>query len=60
MVASFLIATLIIFLLNLLITLVSISSNYGDNQEGVKVFQVLTLGLVLIMITWNIFAIYFN
>lgn len=60
MVTSFLIATLVIFLLNLLITLVSISYNYGGNQEGVKVFQVLTLGLVLIMITWNTFAIVYN
>ena len=57
MVASFLIATLIIFLLNLLIVLISISNQYKD---GIEIFQVMTLGIVLIMITWNIFAIYFN
>ena len=57
MVASFLIATLIIFILNLLIVLISISNQYKD---GIEIFQVMTLGIVLIMITWNIFAIYFN
>jgi hypothetical protein len=57
MVISFLIATLIIFLLNLFITLLSISNQYGDDQEGVEVFRVITLGAVLVMITWNIVAI---
>jgi len=60
MVISFLIATLIIFLLNLFITLLSISNQYGDNQEGVEAFRVITLGAVLVMITWNIFAIVYN
>jgi hypothetical protein len=60
MVISFLIATLIIFLLNLFITLLSISNQYGDDQEGVEVFRVITLGAVLVMITWNIFAIVYN
>jgi len=57
MVASFLIATLIIFILNLLIVLISISNQYKD---GVEIFQVITLGVVLIMITWNIFALSYN
>lgn len=57
MVASFLIATLIIFILNLLIVLISISNQY---ENGIEIFQVITLGVVLILITWNIFAIYFN
>jgi hypothetical protein len=57
MVASFLIATLIIFTLNLLIVLISISNQYKD---GVEIFQVITLGVVLIMITWNIFALSYN
>jgi hypothetical protein len=60
MVISFLIATLIIFLLNLFITLLSISNQYGDDQEGVEVFRVITLGAVLVMITWNILAIVYN
>ena len=60
MVTSFLIATLIIFILNLLIVLISISHQYGDDKEGVEVFKVITLGAVLIMITWNIFAIVYN
>jgi hypothetical protein len=60
MVLSFLIATLIIFLLNLFITLLSISNQYGDDQEGVEVFRVITLGAVLVMITWNILAIVYN
>ena len=57
MVTSFLIATLIIFILNLLIVLISISNQYED---GVEIFQVITLGIVLIMITWNIFALSYN
>ena len=57
MVTSFLIATLIIFLLNLFITLLSISNQYGNDQEGVEVFRVITLGTILVMITWNILAI---
>ena len=57
MVVSFLIATLIIFILNLLIVLISISNQYED---GVEIFQVITLGIVLIMITWNIFALSYN
>jgi hypothetical protein len=60
MVLSFLITTLIIFLLNLFITLLSISNQYGDDQEGVEVFRVITLGAVLVMITWNILAIVYN
>jgi hypothetical protein len=56
-VTSFLIATLIIFILNLLIVLISISNQYED---GVEIFQVITLGIVLIMITWNIFALSYN
>lgn len=60
MVISFLIATLIIFLLNLFITLLSISNQYGDDQEGVEIFRVITLGAVLVMITWNILAIVYN
>jgi hypothetical protein len=57
MVTSFLIATLIIFLLNLFITLLSISNKYGNDQESVEVFRVITLGTILVMITWNILAI---
>ncbi len=59
MVISFLIATLIIFLLNLFITLLAISNQYGD-EEGVEVFRVITLGAALVMITWNILAIVYN
>lgn len=60
MVTLFLIATLIIFLLNLFITLLSISNQYGNDQKGVEVFKVITLGAVLVIITWNIFAIVYN
>jgi hypothetical protein len=56
MVTSFLIATLILFLMNLMIAFISIAQQYGGDNT-INPFQMISLGLVLIMITWNIFAI---
>jgi hypothetical protein len=59
MVISFLIATLILFLMNLMISFISIAQQYGKDVV-INPFQMMTLGLILIMITWNIFAIVYN
>jgi hypothetical protein len=59
MVISFLIATLILFLMNLMISFISIAQQYGSD-DAINPFQMMTLGMVLIMITWNIFAIVYN
>jgi hypothetical protein len=59
MVTSFLIATLIMFLMNLMISFISIAQQYGSDNS-ISPLQMITLGTVLVMITWNIFAIVYN
>jgi hypothetical protein len=55
MITLFLIATLILFTVNLLILLTSVAQQYGDYP--IQTFQVISLATLLIMITWNIYAI---
>ena len=55
MIILFLIATLILFTVNLLILLISVAQQYGNYP--IQTFQVISLATLLIMITWNIYAI---
>jgi hypothetical protein len=55
MIISFLIATLILFSMNLLLVLISMAQQYGNNP--IQPFQVMSLTVLLIMITWNILSI---
>jgi hypothetical protein len=56
MVTSFLVATLMLFMFNLLIALISIGNQYGSRQE-IKVPQLMIPLLVLVFISWNILAL---
>lgn len=55
MVLSFLIASMIIFIINLTFSLVSVAASAPKN--GVNISQITTIFCILIMMTWNIFAI---
>jgi hypothetical protein len=55
-VTSFLIVTLMLFIFNLFIALISIGNQYGSNQE-IKIPQLMIPLLVLILISWNILAL---
>jgi hypothetical protein len=55
MVLSFLIASLIIFIINLTFSLVSVAASAPNN--GINIYQITTIFVILIMMTWNIFAI---
>jgi hypothetical protein len=55
-VTSFLIVTLMLFIFNLFIALISIGNQYGSRQE-IKVPQLMVPFLVLVLISWNILAL---
>jgi hypothetical protein len=55
-VTSFLIVTLMLFIFNLFIALISIGNQYGSRQE-IKVPQLMVPLLVLVLISWNILAL---
>ena len=56
MVTSFLIATLIIFILNLVLSLISFGVSISQDEPKIGNFAIFIL-MILIFLTWNIFAL---
>lgn len=57
MITGFLIATLVLFILNLALSLLTISVNSADPDNKVPVVSIVSVFINLIMITWNILAL---
>lgn len=57
MITGFLIATLVLFILNLALSLLTISVNAADPDNKVPVVSIVSVFINLIMITWNILAL---
>lgn len=57
MVTAFLIATLVIFSINLILALLTLGIYMASEDERFPIIQVINIAVCLGMITWNIFAL---
>jgi len=58
MVTSFLIATLVLFSLNIILNLISLGVVIADGNNSKAIQFGITVFIYLIFITWNIFALF--
>jgi len=55
MILSFLIATLVVFIMNLFFTLIALGASAAKQQ--LNILYIVNIFLILLMITWNILAL---
>jgi len=56
MIIGFLVATLIIFTINLVVTLIVVGLNFSETRK-IPVINLISVIITLLILTWNIIAI---